>query len=191
MDGFLNKPSKFMSFGENYEQVPHDYGNLFFRQPVGNVDRLVIGPSRRHLDLLLELAKATQSREFYMLYVLLEPTSGAPQGRYESPIFDSFAQLESFCLRHREYLEGDGRHHVWVGTTNQSGQLIYDQHNVIFAYGRLAAYEHILLSKGYLNQDFWFPMPHIHGYPATPDQEREFLQVLPWYHFPLQEADQW
>jgi hypothetical protein len=92
----------------------------------------------------------------------------------------------------RDFFEGDGRHHVWVGSGQNDGLLVYDQHNVIFAYGPLKQYKSILLSHGFRESKFWFPAPHTHSFvPRYDDEEERLMTEHQWKHFPLQEGDEW
>src|SRR6185369_6908392 len=77
-------PAKFCHL-ENGEHVPHDYGNVYFEQPCGPSVRLVIGPSKDHVDLITELAAELQGHPWFVLYVLLVPRLGNREsGRYQS-----------------------------------------------------------------------------------------------------------
>ena len=190
MAEFVDKPSKFMSYDVNIEGVPHDYGNIYFRQAMEHGERLVIGPSHGHVDLMLELARQWREREWYVLYVLLQSQTGARPGRYQSPRFDELG-LQMFFARYRNFFESSGQHHVWVGSTSDKGLLIYDQHNVIFGYGDLAAYERVLNSKGFSRKEFWFPMPHSHAFPPAQDVEARLFRQFEWEYFPLQPADEY
>ena len=55
------------------------------------------------------------------------------------------------------------------------GLLVYDQHNVIFAYGPLDDFKLILESRGFHEAEFWFPAPHAHSYLPENDDEEERL----------------
>ncbi len=183
---------KFESFDDSKEWVDHDYGNVFFRQPTSSEDRLVIGPSSAHVETMLALARTWQSPQFYVLYVLLVSQSGAEPGRYQSPPIDSVEDLQLFFSTYEAFFESDGRHHVWVGSPSHEGFLIYDQHNVVFAYGDLSRYEQVLVARQFTPCEFWFPCPHSHCYPpANIEREEAVLRHFPWQHFPLQEADEW
>lgn len=130
------------------EEIRHEYGNLYFAQPCGDGHRLVIGPSIDHVDLLIELAGELQGNPWFVLYVLLVPRRGNREpGRYQSEPFTEFASLASFLQSFRAFFEGDGRHHIWVGSASNDGTLVYDQHNVIFAYGPLAKFKEVLKSR--------------------------------------------
>lgn len=185
-------PAKFCHL-EHGEHVLHDYGNVYFEQPCGPSTRLVIGASRDHVDLLIELATQLQGLPWFVLYVLLVPRKGNREsGRYQSPPFDTHAELSAFLAAFRSFFEGDGRHHVWVGSAANDGLLVYDQHNVIFAYGPLDSFRAILDSHGFREHPFWFPAPHTHPYAPENDAEEERLMTeAEWQWSPLQPGDEW
>jgi hypothetical protein len=178
---------------ENGEHVPHDYGNLYFVEPCGTGDRLVIGPSKDHVELLIELAAELKGNPWFVLYVLLVPRLGKRQpGRYQSEPFQDHFSLATFMRGFRAFFEGDGRHHVWIASAQNDGVLVYDQHNVIFAYGPLERFKALLSSRGFRECEFWFPCPHAHGYAPENDAEEERLMAdVEWKHFPMAPDDDW
>ena len=186
------KNPKFATPNDKGVWGPHDYGNVFYRDAAPSYERLVIGPSRDHVDMMLALAQAWSQECFYVLYVLLTPHAVAKPGRYQSPLFNSHDDLSGFFLRHKSFLESDGRHHVWVSSPKGKERLIYDQHNVIFGYGNLLDYEMFLSSKDFSVEEFWFPSPHGHGYPSENDKhESALMNHFPWIYSPLHEDDEW
>lgn len=178
---------------ENERLTEHNYGNVFFEQLCGGFPRLVIGPSRNHVGLQLELARMMEGSPWFLLYVLLISRDGSHEpGRFQSEEFKSHADLCGFMESYREFFEGDGRHHVWVGTVHDSALLVYDQHNVIFAYGPLETFKSKLRSIGFVESEFWFPVPHTHAYHARYDKdEARLLSAHAWRVFPLQPGDKW
>ena len=95
-----------------------------------------------------------------------------------------------FFYTYENFLESDGRHHIWIGSPSNDGLLIYDQHNVIC--GDLSRYEQVLASRSFTRGEFWFPCPHSHGYPPTNvQQEEKLLRHFSWQRSPLQDGDQW
>lgn len=184
--------AKFLSFDAAGNEVEHDYGNVFFRQPSGGGERLVIGPSGSQVKLLDELAATFPAERYFILYVLLMSHGSRAPGRYQSPVLHSHEELQLFIWTFQEFFEGDGRHHVWIGDPESNNLLIYDQHNVIFAYGDLDAYQKVLATRGFEHSDFWFPSPHVHQFhPANADAEDELMSYFAWRHFPLQPGDEW
>jgi hypothetical protein len=178
---------------ERGEQIAHDYGKVFFEEPCGSSTRLVIGASSGQTELLTELAMELAGHPWFVLYVLLVPRLGnrAP-GRYQSDPFETHAELASFLSAFRAFFEGDGRHHVWIGSVPNDGMLVYDHHNVIFAYGPIAGFRAILTAEGYRESPFWFPAPHCHAFVAENDSEEERLMAeREWKYSPLRPGDEW
>lgn len=182
--------AKFSKLGE--EPEPFDYGDVFFRQPCGTSERLVIGPSSQQVALLCDLAQPFASETYWVLYVLLVSHVGNEPGRYCSPEFETFEDLELFLWTFQTFFEGDGRHHVWVASAESDDLLVYDQHNVIFAYGSLDEFEELLLVSGFNRQKFWFPAPHVHSFDrAWATTEKELIASMDWTWSPLQKGDDW
>ena len=186
-------PARFCHLDDDGDPVPHNYGNLYFEEPCGPTRRLVIGPSRDHVDLLIELSGELRGDPWFVLYVLLVPRQGnRPAGRYQSEPFETHAELSSFLSSFRAFFEGDGRHHVWVGSAANDGMLVYDQHDVIFAYGPLERFAALLDDRGFRRESFWFPAPHTHTYYPEHDAEEErLMSECDWEYFPLQKGDEW
>jgi len=185
-------PAKFCHLNSNGDHVPHDYGNTFFAQPCGNYQRLVIGPSSGHVELLTALAAEFATQQFYVLYVLLLSHSGNLPGRYQSPPVQSLPELQTFLNEFGSFIENDGRHHLWVGSIDGSSMLVYDQHNVIFVYGSLPKYQAILEARGYTKHEFWFPTPHSHSHsPGNADTEDRLLAYFPSCLVDLESVGGW
>jgi hypothetical protein len=88
------------------------------------------------------------------------------------------------------FLEGDGRHHLWIGSTINEGLLVYDHHQWICAYGDLPAYIVELQEHGFTEGEIELPAPHSHNYNAVFDEfEEEVAAYWPWRYFPLQPGD--
>ena len=185
-------PAKFCHV-ESGEDVPHDYGDVFFEQPCGSSTRLVIGPSSGHIDLLTQMAAELRGNPWFILYVLLVPRVGNREsGRYQSPPIETHTELASTLAAFTTFFEGDGRHHVWVGSGQNDGTLVYDHHNVIFGYGPLDRFARILRRQGFQEREFWFPSPHSHSYlPENDAEEERLMSELDWRYFPLQDGDEW
>ena len=173
--------------------VDHDYGNRYFRQPCGDAQRLVIGASGSNIKLLDQLATKFSVQRFYILYILLLSHAGRSPGRYQSPLIESHEDLQLFIWTFQHFFEGDGRHHVWIGSPAESPDLlVYDHHDVIFAYGNIDAFESVLLDNGFTDSEFWFPAPHTHSYdPTNVSSEDDLMAYFDWEYFPLQEGDEW
>jgi len=127
-----------------------------------------------------------------LLYVLHTPRGGAAEaGRYQSPEPITRDQLFLFLEQFGSLLEGDGRHHFWVSAVDRSSLLVYDNHDVLYAYGPLDNFEAILREKGLTEvQEVSFPVPHAHHYNAGFDgMVDDLMNYWVWKRFPLQESD--
>jgi hypothetical protein len=184
--------AKFAFIDAEGNGIAHDYGNLYFRQPCGTSERLVIGPTNSQIQLIDKLAANFSGQRYYILYVLLLSHAGRLPGRYQSPLIESHEDLQLFIWRFQNFFEGDGRHHVWIATPDSSDLLVYDQHNVIFAYGNLDGFQQVLDDATFRNKEFWFPCPHSHSFdPANANVEDELMAYFEWQYFELQPGDEW
>jgi hypothetical protein len=144
-------------------EAPHDYGERYMLEEYPTYSRLNIGASVQAINLLLKLSDCL-SPPFYCLYVLLVGRSTSAEGRYQSPLLQDRKELVNFLLDHKELFESDGRHHIWLSAPEEGATLVYDKHNIIYAYGPLPRYESILQQAGYRRENFALPFPHGHYY---------------------------
>ncbi|MEM9347087.1 MAG: hypothetical protein AAGB26_10770 [Planctomycetota bacterium] len=173
--------------------IPRDvYGNVFFHQHCGDSERLVIGPSSSHIKILDLLSATFPEEKYYLLYVLILSHAGYEPGRYESPAIHNHEDVRLFIWTFQEFFEHDGRHHLWIASEVSNNVLIYDQHDLIFAYGDLEHFESILIDNDYKREEFWIPAPHAHIFnPANAKSEDELMSYFEWKHFDLQPGDDW
>jgi hypothetical protein len=179
-----------LTAGELPSTVAVRHSNVFHREPTSQGERLFIAPSAGHIELLLALAQLWKE-DYYVLWVLLTPRLGTrPAGRYQSPGPLTFGEIAAFCREFRPFFEGDGRHHLWIGSTTGAGLLVYDRHEWIYAYGDLAAYEEVLTLQGLTEGDSPLPSPHSHAYNAAFDADEDAVAgYWEWRQFPLAPGD--
>lgn len=182
--------AKFESqLGEGW--APHRYPKVFVRERTKGPDRLKISAPEDGTQMMLRLASVLRE-PFAALYVLLVPRGGGAEGRYQSP-WMSRTELSDVFERFAPFWDQDARHHLWLFSDLDRAILVYDQHNVIFAYGPIENYIRILEAIGYLAApELSFPAPHTHRYHLAFDEEERALVSLPgWTKSPLREGDQW
>jgi hypothetical protein len=189
----LVMPAKFTYFNSPQvsldTEVPYEHGWRYMLEEYPNYSRLKIGASTKAIDLLLKLSSCLEP-PYYCLYVLVVGRSTSPGGRYQSPLLSNRESLIDFLLDYKDLFESDGRHHLWVSSPEEGATLVYDKHNVIYAYGPLEEYIKVLLTAGYREEAFDFPYPHGHNYLSENDGKvEELLQYWDWQHSPLQEID--
>jgi hypothetical protein len=112
-------------------------------------------------------------------------------GRYQCPELQAAIAVDAFLNQFRSFIQDDGRHNVWIASKSGSEMLIYDRHNVIYAYGPVDAFREVLATEGLKEvPSVRFPSPHSHHYHQSLDSEEErLLQYWNWHRSPLKESD--
>lgn len=167
------------------------YDKIYEEEKTINGGRLKIGTSLDQTILLGDLLTCLDP-PFFILYVLIIDSDGYKSGRYESPVLETLDDVLSFLNNFKDYLESDGRHHLWVGTIDGSGQLIYDQHDVIFAYGPIEQFKEKLSQEAFKEIEFDFPYPHVHNFHSENNNElKRLLNFWDWDRYDLEESDEY
>lgn len=184
----MTKTSKISSLvGSDF--IPYRYSNCWDIEKTTGPERLVIGAESNQVELMLELAQ-TLTEPFGILYVLLVSRKDHEPARYQCPYPCERDGMESFFRSFKNFFESDGRHHIWVMSLSDSSTLVYDKHDVIYAYGPLPQFERVLDNHGLKRGVVCFPDPHSHHYNAEFDEEEQrLLDYWAWRRSPLQESD--
>ena len=66
-------------------------------------------------------------------------------------------EAEDFLRGFSRFLESDGRHHLWISSVPDGATLVYDGHNILYAYGPLELYEQVLAARGMRRRGRCFP----------------------------------
>jgi hypothetical protein len=180
---------KFGWFPDGVHDEPYEYSNIWTREKTSGPNRLAIAPRANHVGLIQKLAEQ-MSGPFLLLYVLVVPRTESEPGRYQSEPIDE-EELNRFLCRYKNFLENDARHNLWIRSSDDS-MLVFDRHNIIYAYGPLEMFTSTLTSSG-LNEsaDIKFPDPHSHHYQSEfDDSERKILQEQSWVRSPLRKGDE-
>jgi hypothetical protein len=165
------------------------YPNLWNIEKTSGPERLIIAPASGYIDLMIELTRILPE-PFGILYILAVPRGGNDGGRYQNAQPASRVEMEAFLKSFRDFFESDARHHIWTVSLPSNAMLVYDNHNVIYAYGELENFKQVLLAKDLKRGDVSFPVPHMHNYnPKFDAEETRVLEYAEWKKFPLQEND--
>jgi hypothetical protein len=159
------------------------YQDQWSQEKTTGPDRIVVAPrGGRHVDVLLELARCLRE-PFGILYVLLLSRTGVHSpGRYQSPVPTTREETEAFV--------GDGRHHLWLMSLPDKATLVYDNHDLLYAYGPLGPFKSALSALGFSEGAVGIPAPHQHSWNEEYDStENEVMDYWDWKHFPLQPDD--
>jgi hypothetical protein len=176
----------------NGEDVECCYPPSFARQVIGGVERLVIAPGPDPIAKLRELLQLLPE-PLWVLYVLVVPRGNGSEsaaGRYQSATPHSRDEVLALLERFEEFLAGDGRHNIWLAAP-PAGQLVYDRHGVIYAYGPIAEIAARLKQQNFAEAEtIRVPVPHSHHYHSEFDSdERAMLAHWEWLHSELQQQD--
>lgn len=171
------------------KDVAWNYEPSYARQVMGGVERLVIAPGSAPVELLRELLPLLPE-PVWVLYVLVTPRTDAPAGRYQSAEPHSREEVLALLDRFENYLATDGRHNLWLASP-PAGQLVFDRHEVIYAYGPIAEITARLKEKGFAEVEMIrVPVPHSHHFHEEMDaDEHAILEHWAWVPSELQETD--
>lgn len=182
----MNTDANFNS--ENVSQF--SYSNVWQFEQFAATSRLIIAPSANHFEVLLELTKIL-SEPFGILYVLVVSRCNNFAGRYQCPAPINRKDLEKFLYEFQNYLEGDARHNIWIASLSQQSTVVYDRHNLIYAYGALEKFKKVIENKGFNEGKVEIPTPHIHNYnPKFDGDEIAVMNYWQWKQFPLADGDE-
>jgi hypothetical protein len=187
----LPSPKEKFGIVEGDENRAYRYPSCYYRESVaGSGERLVLGePAASYSKLLMALA-GTMPEPFLVLYVLVVRRGTANAGRYQSPEGLTFEALRQFLTDFGEFFERDGRHHLWIANPGY-GKIVFDRHNLVYAYGDLDAFEEVARDYGMVERHFEVPTPHWHSYHPEYDQtERQLFRRWQWIQSSLRPQDE-
>ena len=153
--------------------------------------RLVVAPEADQVECLIRLLDA-MSEPFWLLYVLVVNRGGNELGRYQSPEPQTRKGAEAFLKNFQGFLEKDGRHDLWIASASSTEMLVYDRHNVIYAYGSLRKWQPTLSEMQFSEvPSIRFPSPHSHHYHQSMDDEEHRMVVhWDWNRTPLMPSEE-
>lgn len=181
-------PVKMQHFVEGRLE-PFHHGNTFAREQTTGPERVRIGPRGGQRYLFGTLASVL-GPPYKLLYLLHTSRTDAELGRYESPWLED-AELTSFLDRFGQFIAEDARHDLWVLGGGGSGTIVWDRHDLVYAYGPIPTYVMMLESAGFREGWPTWPVPHAHCYnPEWDEAEREILRAFDWNRTPLRPEDE-
>lgn len=163
--------------------APYLHERVWAREESNVGERLRIGGGERSVELLVSLAQGL-AEPLFILAVLRVGRATGQDGKFESEAL-SHVQVADFYDEFEELFARDGRVQGWIGATDGSGLLVLDEHDLVYAYGPLDAFERELRLRGYSPGDPDIPVPHGHAYSEELDQlevqlvNRQWRRVLP------------
>ena len=126
---------------------------------------------------------------YVLLYVLHTSRGESAQGRYQSPDL-SANEFEAFITKFGQYLSLDSRFDIWARSPNDEATIVWDRHNLLYAYGPLERLLKEFTNLGFTAGYASIPSPHTHNYHQAFDSSaRELLSHLQWEHSELHPED--
>ena len=155
-------------------------------------DRLCFTADKDFVSLLLSLSQAL-AEPFYFLYVLIvSRRTEHNEARYQSPEL-SMKKLHSFLSYNKNFFEQDGRHNLWIHSPANNATVVYDRHEIGYAYGPIELFKSILTSNDLKEVhaiEQYTSVPHEHYYHAEfDDEEASVIKTFDWQKSPLREQD--
>ncbi len=125
-----------------------------------------------------------------VLYVLHTPRGEGKPGRYQSsPLAGE--ELKDFLDRFGSFFSSDSRFDLWIHSPTDQATLVWDRHNLIFAYGITAKFLECFKSLKFTEGIPEVPSPHEHYYRKEFDSDAsELLDRWDWSYSELRPDDE-
>ncbi|OKP94388.1 hypothetical protein [Paenibacillus sp. P46E] len=164
---------------------------IYTQQNFEKFSRLVIWPNNRAIEVLKHLLKSTKER-FGILYVLRASRCNNDEARYKMENLD-LNQVTDFLNEFCTFIEYDSRHRIVIRSLDEKRTyFVYDEENLLVAYGDVEQYKNILHLLGFEEyfEKIVYPDPHMHSYHKELDKyEDKVLSYFPWIKSELMEVD--
>jgi hypothetical protein len=169
------------------EWVEHSHPAAFeYRMLSDGSARLEVGVPAADVEIPRQLSRCMEP-PYEILYVLHTSRGEGDMGRYQSPPIER-AGLDAFLSRYQTYLRADGRFALWIYTPQ--AMLVWDHHNLLYAYGALPCFEQTLRSMGFTPGRLSIPAPHSHNYHPECDADAgAILAHFDWRRSELRPGD--
>ncbi|MFT3764577.1 MAG: hypothetical protein QM820_03530 [Minicystis sp.] len=149
----------------------------------------MLAPAERQIDLILDLLRPLPA-PFGILHVLLASRRGNAAARRQAPDPMELRDVAGFLRAFEAFFERDGRHHVWVTSLPSESTIVYDNHDLIYAYGPLERFIGLAEVRGLTRRPIQIPAPHQHCFNVEYDgAEAALLDHFEWMEFPLDPGD--
>lgn len=171
-------------------EVEHVHPAVFqMPSPEARSRRLVASVPGSDPEVALHLARCLEE-PLVLLYVLHTTRGEAKPGRYQSPDL-SFQELADFISEFRAFLSADARFDLWIYSPGQRATIVWDRHNLLYAYGPLERYAAEPTSLGFGPGEPAVPAPHIHNYHSSLDPlARQLIDRFHWQYSELRPEDE-
>jgi hypothetical protein len=172
------------------EWSEYSHKPVFERQPLSDGSaRLLFGIPSGDLTVVRALLRCMEA-PFWLLYVLKVPHGEQKAGRYESPLM-VWRELDAFLDEFGAFLVADARFDLWISSPSSDSRIVWDEHNLGYAYGPLDSFESTIKGLGFTTGRPRIPVPHSHKFHPRFDPEAEALLAhVAWRHSPPRPEDE-
>lgn len=174
--------------GEGWKAYSHP--RTFMTEITNNgSSRLVVGVPDGDSSIFAKLVDCLEPPCF-LLYILHTPRGEGEPGRYQSPSIN-FDELHSFLDRFSDFFVADARYDLWAYSPSEKATVVWDRHNLIYAYGPIEQFCSTLKSLGFDSGTPGISFPHQHHYREEFDFDaKELLSTFEWSYTPLRPEDE-
>ena len=168
----------------------HSHAPVFRREATaGGGERLVAGVPSGDSAIFASLVTTVQP-PYFLLYILHTPRGEGEPGRYQSPEI-GLDDFQRFLQGFSAFLAGDSRFDLWAHSSTDEATIVWDRHNLLYAYGPLDKFEGALRNAGFEDGEPTLAFAHRHYYRAEFDkQAAELLAAFDWHRTPLRPEDE-
>ena len=172
------------------EWIEHSYAPQFARVELqGGTSRIIAGVPHGDTEIFEHLVSSLEPT-YFLLYILHTSRGEGEAGRYQSPAL-SVEQLNTFISKFKPFLSGDARFDIWAHSSTENATVVWDRHNMLYAYGPIEKFSKVLRSLGFDVGKPEIPVPHAHNYRKELDgYAKELLTAFDWSWSPLHNEDE-
>jgi hypothetical protein len=100
-------------------------------------------------------------------------------------------ELDAFLDEFGAFLVADARFDLWISSPSSDSRIVWDEHNLGYAYGPLDSFESTIKGLGFTTGRPRIPVPHSHKFHPRYDPEAESLLAhVAWRYSPLRPEDE-
>jgi hypothetical protein len=171
-------------------EIPFSHPAVYEVETMSNGARRVVAGVPGGDTMIFRALTSCLEPPYFVLYVLHTPRGEGDPGRYQSPAL-SKDEFSEFLGKYADFLEADSRFDIWSHSSISGGTVVWDRHNLLFAYGPLESYEQALEALGYSHGKAGVKFAHVHFYRSEFDASAEsLLNYFEWGRKPLQPEDE-
>lgn len=171
------------------EWIGHIHPAVFALGTSAGAARLVTAAPAGNPAIFRNLVESLEG-PYALLYVLHTPRGEGEAGRYQSPVLE-LGEVQAFLERYAAFLSADARFDLWAHSLGANATVVWDRHNLIYAYGPLERYAAVLRKLGFQDGLPSLAFPHQHVYRAECDRDAaDLLEEFDWGYSPLRPEDE-